>query len=144
MNTAFRIRAFNVRRLTERRAFFIFKALGAFSEEVFFRGAINSFLLLPMKNLFSGHSTINLFFIQVSFAELATSLVGGVIFGIYHLSRYGIGEAFAYVTFAGAALTFVTLVSFKKRRELRLGSAILAHMANNGWDEIMLFFGGFI
>lgn len=123
---------------------FLYGQLYAISEEVFFRGAITSFLLLPMKNLLSGHNTINLLFIQVSFAELATSLVGGVVFGIYHLARYGIGEAFMYVTFAGAALTFVTLISFKKRGELRLGSAILAHMANNGWDFLMTLFGGLI
>jgi len=123
---------------------FLYGQLYAISEEVFFRGAITSFLLIPAKNLLSGYGSFNLVFVQVSFAELATSLAGGVVFGIYHLARYGIGEAFMCVTFAGAALTFVTLVAFKKHGELRLGSSILAHSLNNGWDTIMAFFGGLI
>lgn len=116
---------------------FLYGQLYAISEEMFFRGAVTAFVLsqLPTGLHLPGFSIPT---------EAVASGIGGTVFGIYHLARYGVSEAFWFVVFAGATLTFITLIAFKERRQIRLAPAILGHMLNNGSDVIFTFLRGIL
>jgi len=103
--------------------------LFAIAEEVFFRGAVLTFILWQLPTGLN----LNIPFLgRINIPEwLFAPVTSGVIFGIYHLAAYGLSGAFWYVTFAGTFMTVAVMRAFRNRGQLRLTPAILAHMVNN-------------
>jgi len=86
----------------------LYSQLYAISEERFFRGGINTFLLWKFQN------------------PVLCSVLGGGIFAVYHFAAYGTSDMLLAIVFtAGLVLSYVTY------RTNRLTSATLAHSANN-------------